>query len=149
MHIASGHEVLRVPSLHAPLPQGRPGWLRWNGLGNVRILQVLVVNGKSQNSRELPRSLRMVNINAYMDSITHGNHEISVLYHFFIGRLGSLRVGRSHFLTHSFLLILGLGLTFPGSSVLFNGSGFKEGGLLPREDGIEKRGLMPPFPMNS
>jgi hypothetical protein len=104
MHVASGNKVLSVSGFHAPLPQRGPGWLGWNGLGNIRGLQVFIVNGKSQNCREFSRSIRTVDIDAYMDSIAHGDHDISVLYHFFIQRLGSLRTGRFHFLIHFFLL---------------------------------------------
>jgi hypothetical protein len=68
------------------------------------------------------------------------------LYHFFIRWLGSLRVGRSYFLTHPFLLILGLGLTFPGSSSLFDGPGFKEGELLTEEGRHREEGLDAPLP---
>jgi hypothetical protein len=58
-------------------------------------------------------------------------------------------VGRFYFLIHSFLLAFRLRLTFLGSSNFFDGSRFKEGGLLPREDAVGKRGSVPLLPINS
>ena len=81
VHVAARDEKAGVAGFRRSGPQHRPCRMRQGSLRQLGALQVLVVDRKGQERRELVRRFRSIDIDGDLDAVAHGHEQILLRDH--------------------------------------------------------------------
>src|SRR5882757_2854970 len=84
MNVAVGDEASGVARLYRTEPERCVGRLRWQYIGDVRALNVLVMQSRGIEHGVLAGCIWSIDVHRQARAIAHGDADVSLLYHRFV-----------------------------------------------------------------
>src|SRR6476619_940628 len=84
MNVAVGDEASGVARLYGTEPERCVGRLRWQYIGDVRALNVLVMQSRGIEYGVLAGCIWSIDVHRQARAITHGDADVSLLDHQFV-----------------------------------------------------------------